>query len=175
MMSVTSSVTFGIVENSCSTLSMRTDAMAAPGMLDRSVRRRAFPSVYPKPGSSGSTVNRERVGETTSSSMWGLATISTVLPPAGDHPFLPVSVPPAPPAGTGLLRVELDDQLLPQLRVDGGPAGQVGHRDGERPPVHVEPGRDDPRLGRLDGVVDDQEVPRSRSDDDRDLHSYPTR
>ena len=45
MTSVTSSVTFGMVENSCSTPSMRTDEIAAPGMDDRSVRRSEFPTV----------------------------------------------------------------------------------------------------------------------------------
>ena len=45
MMSVTSSVTFGMVENSCSTPSILTDEMAAPGIDDSSVRRSALPSV----------------------------------------------------------------------------------------------------------------------------------
>ena len=45
MTSVTSSVTFGIVENSCSTPSIRTDEMAAPGMDDSSVRRSELPTV----------------------------------------------------------------------------------------------------------------------------------
>ena len=45
MMSVTSSFTFGIIENSCSTPSMRTDEIAAPGIDDRSVRRSEFPTV----------------------------------------------------------------------------------------------------------------------------------
>ena len=45
MMSVTSSVTLGMVENSWRTLSIFTEEIAAPGMDDSSVRRRAFPSV----------------------------------------------------------------------------------------------------------------------------------
>ncbi len=45
MMSVTSSVTFGIVVNSCSTPSIRTEEIAAPGIDDNSVRRREFPIV----------------------------------------------------------------------------------------------------------------------------------
>ena len=69
MMSVTSSVTLGIVENSCSTPSIRTDEMAAPGIEDSSVRRSPLPSVYPNPGSSGSTTNFDRVGEIVSSSI----------------------------------------------------------------------------------------------------------
>ena len=45
MTSVTSSVTFGTVENSCSTPSMRIDEMAAPGIEDSSVRRSELPTV----------------------------------------------------------------------------------------------------------------------------------
>ena len=45
MISVTSSLTPGIVENSCSTPSMRMLVTAAPGMLESSVRRMELPSV----------------------------------------------------------------------------------------------------------------------------------
>jgi len=45
MMSVTSSVTLGMVENSCSTPSIFTAEMAAPGIDESRVRRRALPSV----------------------------------------------------------------------------------------------------------------------------------
>jgi hypothetical protein len=45
MTSVTSSVTFGTVENSCSTPSIRIDEMAAPGIEDSSVRRSELPTV----------------------------------------------------------------------------------------------------------------------------------
>ena len=45
MISVTSSLTPGIVENSCSTPSMRMLVTAAPGMLESRVRRRELPSV----------------------------------------------------------------------------------------------------------------------------------
>ena len=53
-MSVTSSRTPGIDENSCSTPSMCTDCTAAPCSEDSSTRRSALPSVTPKPRSSGS-------------------------------------------------------------------------------------------------------------------------
>ena len=53
-MSLTSSITPGIVENSCSTPLMRTAVIAAPCSDDSSTRRSAFPSVTPKPLSSGS-------------------------------------------------------------------------------------------------------------------------
>ena len=45
MMSVTSSVTPGTVENSCSTPSIRMLVTAAPGMDDSSVRRSELPMV----------------------------------------------------------------------------------------------------------------------------------
>ncbi len=47
MMSVTSSVTPGIVENSCWTPSMRTAVMAVPPRDERRTRRNAFPIVTP--------------------------------------------------------------------------------------------------------------------------------
>ena len=40
---------WGMVENSCSTPSMRTAVIAAPGRALSSMRRRALPSVMPKP------------------------------------------------------------------------------------------------------------------------------
>jgi len=45
MISVTSSLHPGIVWNSCRTPSMRIEVTAAPGMLDRSVRRMELPRV----------------------------------------------------------------------------------------------------------------------------------
>ncbi len=59
--STTSSLTPGIVVNSCRTPSTLMLVTAAPGMDDSRVRRRELPRVYPKPGSSGSMVNRDRV------------------------------------------------------------------------------------------------------------------
>ena len=67
MMSVTSSFTPGTVVNSCSTPSIRMLVTAAPGIEDNRVRRSELPRVYPKPGSSGSMTNRERVSATESS------------------------------------------------------------------------------------------------------------
>ena len=57
MISVTSSITPGSVENSCSTPSMRTAVIAAPCSDESSTRRSALPSVTPKPRSSGSITN----------------------------------------------------------------------------------------------------------------------
>ena len=55
-MSVTSSRTPGMVENSCSTPSIWAAVMAAPCKDDSSTRRSALPSVTPKPRSSGSAM-----------------------------------------------------------------------------------------------------------------------
>ena len=54
MMSVTSSVTPGIVENSCNVFSNLTVAIAAPRSEERRIRRSEFPRVVPNPRSSGS-------------------------------------------------------------------------------------------------------------------------
>jgi hypothetical protein len=58
MMSVTSSTTPGIDENSCSTPSIWTAVTAAPSMEDSRQRRRALPMVVPKPRSNGWAMNR---------------------------------------------------------------------------------------------------------------------
>src|SRR5437868_964850 len=56
-MSVTSSRTPAIEENSCSTPSICTDCTAAPCSDDSRMRRSALPSVWPKPRSSGSATS----------------------------------------------------------------------------------------------------------------------
>src|SRR5215218_9105632 len=62
-MSVTSSRTPAIEENSCSTPSMCTACTAAPCSDDSNTRRSALPSVWPRPRSSGSaTIVATRVG-----------------------------------------------------------------------------------------------------------------
>jgi len=53
-MSVTSSRTCSMVENSCQTLSIRMREMATPSSERSRMRRRALPSVVPYPCSSGS-------------------------------------------------------------------------------------------------------------------------
>jgi hypothetical protein len=51
--SVTSSTTPGMVENSWRTPSIRTAVMAAPVIEERRIRRRALPTVIPYPRSNG--------------------------------------------------------------------------------------------------------------------------
>ena len=53
MMSVASSTTPGMGENSCSTPSILTAVTAAPSIDDSSTRRMALPIVVPKPRSNG--------------------------------------------------------------------------------------------------------------------------
>jgi hypothetical protein len=50
---------------------------ADPGIEESRVRRREFPRVYPKPGSSGSMTNRERNSEMGSSVRVGRCAMST--------------------------------------------------------------------------------------------------
>ena len=57
-MSLTSSITPGMVENSCSTPFTRSDVIAAPWSDESITRRKALPSVTPKPRSSGSQEKR---------------------------------------------------------------------------------------------------------------------
>jgi hypothetical protein len=74
-MSVTSSRTPGIEENSCSTPSIWIDVTAAPCSEESSTRRSALPSVRPKPRSSGSaTMVATRLDSPTAStaSLFGL-------------------------------------------------------------------------------------------------------
>src|ERR1700732_4814251 len=58
MMSVASSTTPGIDENSCRTPSIFTAVMAAPSIELSSARRRAFPTVVPQPRSTGCAEKR---------------------------------------------------------------------------------------------------------------------
>ena len=57
MMSVASSTTPGIGENSCSTPSIFTAVMAAPSIELSSARRSALPTVVPQPRSNGCAEN----------------------------------------------------------------------------------------------------------------------
>ncbi len=70
-MSVTSSRTPGIDENSCTTPSICTDVIAAPCSDDNSTRRSALPSVKPKPRSSGSAISVARRAASKPCSMSG--------------------------------------------------------------------------------------------------------
>ena len=68
MMSVVSSTTPGIDENSCSTPSIFTAVTAAPSIDESRIRRRALPIVVPKPRSNGCAEKRPNFGVSVSRS-----------------------------------------------------------------------------------------------------------
>ena len=57
MISVTSSTTPEMVENSCSTFPFLTEVIAKPSKDDNNTRLNAFPTVNPYPGSKGRNSN----------------------------------------------------------------------------------------------------------------------
>src|SRR5512143_918334 len=145
MISVTSSITPGRVENSCSTPSMRTAVMAAPSSDDRSTRRGALPSVMPNPRSRGSMTNLPYpvVFPASATTCFGMVRFFHFIrqPPRGER--------------VGSLRVELDDELLVDRRGD-----RRAGRDADHAPARVlgaqrQPLRRGLPLARLERVHDD--------------------
>src|SRR5215204_3048158 len=105
MMSTTSSLTPGMVENSCATPSILTLVTAEPVSPESITRRSALPSVCPRPRGSGSATNSPRRSTSSSTLKRGGAMSNIVkIPPAK---YCSVCVP-AP----SLAAVELDDELL---------------------------------------------------------------
>src|SRR3954468_24774927 len=154
-MSVTSSVTPLIVENSWATPSMRTLVTAAPASELRSTRRSELPKVYPNPRSSGSIANEPRSSSTVSlemrgtwkSSMWrrSCRRHSRSAPPQGAFGFQV--------CGSGLLGVQLDDELLLNRSGDLAALRLAQHLGGERVVIRLQPSRHLRR--QLRGVADD--------------------
>src|SRR5690348_12688171 len=117
---------------SWSTPSISTSVMAAPGMDDSSTRRRALPSVWPKPRSNGSITTRAwrgAVGCTFTTR--GLR--NSLTEPCIDFTFrlfdgmktgplqmkrTRTSQSPAARPGNRLLAVQLDDEVLVDVRQD---------------------------------------------------------
>ncbi len=118
MTSVTSSFTPLMTSNSCSASSNRTCVTAAPGIDDSSVRRRLLPSVCPKPGSSGEIVKRLEVA-------FGFAGFD--LGSLNDEHEAALG---KSRSGSGLLGVELDDELLAHRDVDLLAEREIAHRRG---------------------------------------------
>src|SRR5215510_378924 len=138
--SVTSSFTPGMTSNSWSASSKCTCVTAAPGIDERSVRRRLLPRVCPKPGSSGPIVNCWRLPSGSPASTWGRWMISMVHRLGSDERVV-ARLQRATGAGV-LLGVELDDELLAHGDVDLLPQRQVSHGDLEVGRRSVEPHRD---------------------------------
>src|ERR1700716_2203453 len=99
-------------------------------MDDSSVRRRQLPSVWPKPGSSGEMVKDWTFPSGSPASTSGRWMIS-----------MAVSLLRVWWGASGLLGVELDDQLLAHGHVDLLAQGQVAHRGLELAAIDLEPGR----------------------------------
>src|SRR6266550_6972576 len=174
MRSVTSSLTPGITSNSCSASSKRTWLTAAPGIDESSVRRRQLPRVWPKPGSSGESVNVWTFPSGSPASTSGRWMISMAVS------LLGVSGVGGGRLG-GLLGVELDDQLLAHRHVDLLAERQVPHRGLEIGAGHVEPRWDSPVEG-VEVVAQHDHLARLRLDLDdvalvellgRDRDSFP--
>src|ERR687893_1535458 len=145
MMSTTSSLTPGIVENSWLTPSMRTFVTAAPGSPESITRRKELPKVCPKPRGSGSATKIPRRSSSSSTLKRGGA-ISNI-----------VKVPPARTMVYLLPAVKLDDELLFDGSVYLFPARGVEDPAREVLVVSFEPRRDGDYL--LDGDLDRVKVP----------------
>src|SRR4051794_17340769 len=143
MMSVTSSLMPGRVENSWRASSKRTWVTAAPGIDDSNVRRSELPSVWPKPGSRGPTAKRWRLA---SSSPTGSTVGRWMISKGFSWERTEVG-------GSELLGVELDDELLAHGHVDVLAERQVAHRDRLLLVAGLEPRRDE-AVDRVDVVAD---------------------
>src|SRR3954452_13691195 len=162
-MSVTSSLTPEMVENSCATPSIRTLVTAAPASDDSSTRRSELPNVSPKPRSSGSIVNEPRLSSTFSAEIWGVWNSSMGFLRVGSQPPGDPRNAVGRPAG-GVLRVTLDDELLLHRRVDLRPLGVAQHLRRKSVVIRLKPRRDG---GRQFGRIADH-LGRARSSLDRD-------
>src|ERR671916_629878 len=144
MISTTSSLTPGIVENSWLTPSMRTFVAAAPGSPESITRRKELPKVCPSPRGRGSATKIPRRSSSSSTLKRGGA-ISNI-----------VKVPPARNKVCLLSAVKLDDELLFDGRVYFIPARGVEDPAREVLVVGLEPRRYGDHL--LDGVLDRPQV-----------------
>src|SRR5688572_8290714 len=152
-MSTTSSCTPSMEVYSCSTPSISTSVMAAPGMDDSSTRRSALPSVWPKPRSNGSMTTRAwrgAVGCTLTTrgfknSLTEPCIHSTFPADRRDVAARRRRVNNSQPAVRRvnnrnlLLRVKLDDQVFVDVRQDFVPSRHRLEHATELRAVHVHP------------------------------------
>src|SRR5690606_9784734 len=167
--SVTSSTTPGIVENSWSVLSKRTEVIAAPRSDERRMRRRELPSVVPKPRSSGSISSFAYLGVSPFSSISTFcgrvrsrqfnSKPFTVSSPAFLESFPNPVASPWSLAAFGSLRVQLDDQRLVDRHRQVGPLRQRLHCSGEGFALHLEPFGHAAPLGELERIGDACHLP----------------
>src|SRR2546425_6808456 len=158
-MSVTSSVTPGTVENSCSTLFTRAATIAAPCSEESSTRRSALPIVVPYPRSNGSPKNLPYVGVrlfSSTSSRRGLISSRQLLWTIASGVCVERSCNSmtAFPCPRALLGVELHDQLLVDRHGEIGTGRERLHDPRERGGVDREPLRDTTALRQLERLLD---------------------
>src|ERR1700676_3477303 len=117
--STTSSCTPSMLVYSCSTPSISTSVIAAPGIEDSSTRRRALPRVWPNPRSNGSMTTRAWRGATgctlTTRGFKNSETDACIR----RHPKLKMNSSircHAAGHGSRLLRIQLHDQVLVDVR-----------------------------------------------------------
>src|SRR5665647_909196 len=130
MTSVTSSLTPLMVVNSWATPSIFTELTAAPSRDESSTRRRALPNVCPNPRSRGSTSKRARLPASCSRVMLGICNCSNGPP---------VESSPRDSCCSGLLGVELDDELFLHRCVDLVALGSAQDLAGEVVVVDQQP------------------------------------
>src|SRR6516225_9760658 len=158
MMSVASSTTPGIDENSCITPSMRTAVIAAPSIDESNTRRSALPIVVPKPRSNGCAWNLPYLSVNVSRSdtnrfgFWNpfqsiLITSSILIEPRGgaSHPRL--------------LGVQLHDHLLLNGEVDVFPLRQRDHAGLQCLAIELEPGRNLPVASQIESAPNGGHLP----------------
>src|SRR5689334_9759755 len=152
MTSVTSSLTPLMTSNSCNASSKRTCVTAAPGIDESNVRRRLLPRVWPKPGSSGAIVKRCRLPSGSPASISGRWMISMksllVLGSLGTSRKT-----------SGLLGVQLDDELLAHGNVDLLAQRKVTHGRLEVADLDLEPLRNG-AVERVDVVTNNDHLAR---------------
>src|SRR6188474_418728 len=134
-MSTTSSWTPSMLVYSWSTPSISASVIALPGIEDRSTRRSALPSVWPKPRSNGSITTRAWRGE--------LGVTFTTRGFRNSVTDDCIDRSPCRPAGrsteTELLRIQLDDETLVDVREDVLALGQGLEHAGELLLVDLDP------------------------------------
>src|SRR5580698_5547059 len=152
-MSTTSSCTPSIAVYSWSTPSISISVIAAPGKDDSSTRRKALPSVCPKPRSNGSiTIRAWRVDTGCTLTTRGFK--NSVMDPCMEylakdfgHCAARAAMPPAGRREDALLGIQLDDQALVDVGQDLLPFGNSLQKTGELLVVHFDPVRE-AHLGR---------------------------
>src|SRR5215471_7629289 len=167
--STTSSCTPSMLVYSCSTPSISTSVTALPGMDDSSTRRSALPRVWPKPRSNGSITTRAWRGAigctfTTRGRKNSLTEPCIAVSPCRLNDRRkrntggPARMGAKPPQfkGMRLLRIQLDDQVLVDVRQHVVPARRRLEHAAELLVVHLDPLRQAHLLRDVQRALDAQ-------------------